>query len=84
MNDIVRRRGAKPVDEKIHVVKGGARSVYEVIESADDVSVTIRYAGDHKEKLTLLKSTVPSLADVLKEIVRKSPESKATAAGQGM
>jgi hypothetical protein len=81
MNDIA-RRGAKPVDEKIHVVKGGSRPVYEVIESADEVSVTIRYAGDHKEKLTILKSTVPSLADVLKEIARKSPESKATGAGQ--
>lgn len=70
------------MDEKIHVVKGGARPVYEVIESADEVSVTIRYAGDHKEKLTLLKSTVPSLADVLKEITRKAPESKANGAGQ--
>jgi len=65
-------KGAKSVDDKIHVVRGGARPVYEVIESADDVSVTIRYAGDHKEKLTLLKSTVPSLADVLSEITRKS------------
>lgn len=80
MNDIAKR--AKPVNEKIHVVKGGARPVYEVIESADEVSVTIRYAGDHKEKLTLLKSTVPSLAEVLKEIVRKSAESKANGAGQ--
>lgn len=70
------------MSEKVHVVKGGARPVYEVIESADDISVTIRYAGDHKEKLTLLKSTVPSLADVLKEITRKSPESKANGAGQ--
>lgn len=69
------------MSEKVHVVKGGARPVYEVIESADDISVTIRYAGDHKEKLTLLKSTVPSLADVLKEITRKSPESKANGAG---
>jgi hypothetical protein len=68
------------VDDKIHVVKRGARNVYEVIESADEVSVTIRYAGDHKEKLTLLKSTVPSLADVLKEIVRKSADTKASGA----
>lgn len=70
------------MNDKIHVVKGGSRSVYEVIESADDVSVTIRYAGDHEEKLTLLKSTVPGLADALKEIVRKSPDAKANGAGQ--
>ena len=70
--DDTANRDAKSVDDKIHVVRGGARPVYEVIESADDVSVTIRYAGDHKEKLTLLKSTVPSLADVLTEITRKS------------
>jgi hypothetical protein len=75
-------RGIKPVDEKIHVVKGGARPMYEVIESADEVSVTIRYAGDHKEQLTLLRSTVPSLADLLTQIVRKSGESKASSAGQ--
>ena len=74
------RRRMESVDEKIHVVRGGARPVYEVIESADEVSVTIRYAGDHKEKLTLLKSTVPSLADVLKEIVRKTGESKTASA----
>jgi predicted CopG family antitoxin len=81
MNDIA-IRGKDQVDEKIHVVKRGARSVYEVIESADEVSVTIRYAGDRKQQLTLLRSTVPSLADVLKEIVRKSGESKAATGGQ--
>ncbi len=82
MNDTASRR-AESVDDKIHIVRGGARPVYEVIESADEVSVTIRYAGDHKEKLTLLRSTVPSLADVLKEIVRKSAEPKASNAAQG-
>ena len=75
-------RGAKSMDDKIHVVRGGARPVYEVIESADDVSVTIRYAGDHKEKLTLLKSTVPSLAEVLKEITRKSEAAHSSNGGQ--
>jgi hypothetical protein len=70
------------VDDKVHVVRGGARPLYEVIESADEVSLTIRYAGDHKEKLTLLKSTVPVLADVLKEIMRKSAESKSASAAQ--
>jgi hypothetical protein len=69
------------VDEKIHIVKGGARPVYEVIESADEVSVTIRYAGDRKQQLTLLRSTVPSLAEVLKEIGGKSGQSKASSAG---
>ena len=81
MNDTA-NRGAKSVDDKIHVVRGGARPVYEVIESADDVSVTIRYAGDHKEKLTLLKSTVPSLADTLSEITRKSADSHSSNGGQ--
>jgi hypothetical protein len=76
------KRGIESVGDKIHVVRGGARPVYEVIESEDEVSVTIRYAGDHKEKLTLLRSTVPSLADLLKEIVRKSTDSKATSASQ--
>jgi hypothetical protein len=75
-------RVAKSGDGKIHVVRGGARSVYEVIESADDVSVTIRYAGDHKEKLTLLKSTVPSLADTLSEITRKMAGSGSSNGGQ--
>lgn len=75
-------RGIESVSEKVHVVRGGSRPVYEVIESADEVSVTIRYAGDHKQQLTLLRSTVPSLADVLREIVRKSPESKASSVGQ--
>jgi hypothetical protein len=81
MNDIALRR-MESVNEKIHVVKGGARPVYEVIESADEVSVTIRYAGDHKSQLTLLRSTVPNLAAVLKEIQAKSEESKAAAGRQ--
>lgn len=68
--------------EKIHVIHGGARRVYEVIESADEVSVTIRYAGDHKQQLTLLRSTVPDLAEVLKSIQREASEPKTLSVGQ--
>jgi len=54
--------------DKIHVIYGGARPLYEVIESEDEVSVTIRYAGDHKERIRLHRSGVAALVNALKDI----------------
>ena len=54
--------------EKIHVIHGGARPLFEVIESDDEVSVVIRYAGDHKEQIRLHRSGIPGLVQVLKDI----------------
>ncbi len=82
MNDTAGRATQMARSDKVHIVRGGARPVYEVIESADDVSVTIRYAGDHKEKLTLLKSTVHGLADTLREIAARSADSASSNGGQ--
>jgi hypothetical protein len=53
---------------RTHVVYGGARPLYEVIESEDEVSVTIRYAGDHNDQIRLHRSGVVALVDVLKEV----------------
>ena len=54
--------------ERIHVIRGGSRPVCEVVEPDDQISIVIRYAGNHNEKLTLPKSVVPALAEVLSEI----------------
>lgn len=58
------------MEEKIHVIHTGPRPTCEVVEPADDVSVVIRYSGNHKEKLTLPRSVLPALAEVLAGIVK--------------
>jgi len=70
------------MEEKIHVIHTGPRPTCEVVEPADDVSVVIRYAGNHKEKLTLPRSVVPALAEVLAGIV-KPADAKSKAATTG-
>jgi len=71
------------MDEKIHVIHTGPRPTCEVVVPTDDVSVVIRYAGNHKEKLTLPRSVVPALAEVLAGIVKPAgAKSKAAASVQ--
>jgi hypothetical protein len=72
------------MEEKIHVIHTGLRPTCEVVEPADEVSVVIRYAGNHKEKLTLPRSVVPALAEVLAGIVKPANgKSKAAVGGAG-
>jgi hypothetical protein len=74
---------------KTHVVYGGARALYEVIESDDEVSVTIRYAGDHEDKIRLHRSGVAALVQVLKDVkpsdnhTWQTPPEQATVAASG-
>lgn len=60
------------MDPKLHVVHIGARPTYEVVEPEDGVSVVIRYAGNHKEQLTLLRCSVPALAEILTQLSESS------------
>ena len=56
------------MDERIHVIHTGSRPVCEVVEPQDGISIVIRYAGNHKENLTLPKSIASALAEILSEI----------------
>jgi hypothetical protein len=60
------------MNERIHVIRTGPRPVCEVVEPHDGISIVIRYAGNHKENLTLPKSVVPKLAEVLTAITSPS------------
>jgi len=60
------------MDAKLHVVHIGARPMYEVVEPEDGVSVVIRYAGNRKEQLTLLRCSVPALAEMLTQLSETS------------
>jgi len=60
------------MDAKLHVVHFGARPMYEVVEPEDGVSVIIRYAGNRKEQLTLLRCSLPALAEVLRKLSESS------------
>ena len=66
------------MDEKVHVIRTGPRPVCEVVEPNDGISIVIRYAGNHKEKLTLPKAVVPALAEALAQIMA-SPKPHTTA-----
>lgn len=54
--------------EKIHVIAAGSRLTYEVVESEDGLSVTIRHAEDHEDNIVLIRSVIPTLVNVLREI----------------
>ena len=56
------------MDERIHVIHTGSRPVCEVVEPRYGISIVIRYAGNHKENLTLPKSIASALAEILSEI----------------
>ena len=78
------------MEAKTHVVYGGARALYEVIESGDEISVTIRYAGDHNDQIRLHRSGVAALVKVLRDIQpldnhrwKTLPERSAAAATSG-
>jgi hypothetical protein len=71
------------MEEKIHVIHTGPRPTCEVVEPADEISVVIRYAGNHKEKLTLPKSVVPALAEVLAGIVKPTSNKARAASANG-
>ena len=72
------------MEEKIHVIHTGPRPTCEVVEPSDEISVVIRYAGNHKEKLTLPRSVVPALAEVLAGIVKPaSSKAKSATASAG-
>lgn len=71
------------MDERIHVIRTGRRPVCEVVEPHDGISIVIRYAGNHKENLTLPRSVVPKLAEVLAEITAASETRNSTQQSAG-
>lgn len=54
--------------EKVHVIEAGSKPCLEVVESEDGVSVIIRDAENHKESIVLMRSVIPTLVNVLREI----------------
>lgn len=66
------------MDERIHAIRTGPRLVCEVVEPHDGISIVIRYAGNHRENLTLPRSVLPKLAQILTAIAAPSGTQKAT------
>lgn len=53
--------------EIVRVIYAGSHPVYEVVKSADGLTVTIRLAEHPEEKVELMSSVVGTLIDMLQE-----------------
>jgi hypothetical protein len=53
--------------ETVRVIRAGSHPVYEVVKSEDGLTVTIRSAENHEEKIDLMSSVVGTLINVLQE-----------------
>jgi len=56
------------MDEKTHTISFDRRSVYEVVENADEVSLTIRETESPNKSVTILRSMVPNLINILRPL----------------
>ena len=56
------------MNEKIHTIAAGSRSVYEIVENSDTVSLTIRETQHPEKCITILRSMVATLIGVLKPL----------------
>ena len=54
--------------EKIHGISAGRHTLYEIVESEDGVSVVIREAENPDHQITLIRSVLPTLIEVLRGI----------------
>lgn len=54
--------------EKTHSISATGHSVYEVVENADEISLTIRVTESPAESITILRSMVSTLIDVLRPL----------------
>jgi hypothetical protein len=54
--------------EKIHTISFGGQSVCEVVENADEVSLTIRVSESPNEHITIPRSMVSTLIDKLRPL----------------
>jgi len=64
-------RGAQEdpsMPEEVHTIYAGSHPVYEVVKSADGLTVTIRLAENHDEKIDLMSSVLGTLIQTLREV----------------
>jgi hypothetical protein len=54
--------------EIVHQIFAGSHPVYEVVKSADGLTVTIRSAEDHNKKIDLISSVVGTLINTLQKV----------------
>ena len=58
------------MQEKVHTISAGSKSVYEIVESADNLTVTIKHAADHSRHVDLLYTALPRVIEALQAIQR--------------
>ena len=57
------------MNEKIHPICAGSRSVFEVVKNADVIkTLTIRETQHPERCITIMRSMVPSLINILRQI----------------
>ena len=56
--------------EKVHPIMAGSSPAYQVVESEDGVTVLIRSANDHSKQVSIMKSALPMLIDILQRLAR--------------
>jgi hypothetical protein len=56
------------MEEKIHGISAGSHVLYEVVENTDEITITIREAENHENGITLIRSVLPTLIQVLGSI----------------
>jgi hypothetical protein len=54
--------------EKIHTISATGHSVYEVVENADEISLTIRATESPEDRIIILRSMVSTLIDILRPL----------------
>jgi hypothetical protein len=58
----------KIMKEKTHTISAVGHSVYEVVENADEISLTIRATESPAERITIMRSMVSTLIDILRPL----------------
>lgn len=53
--------------ETVHQIFAGRHPVYDVVKSADGMTITIRMSEDHSKKIDLIPSVVGTLIEVLQK-----------------
>jgi hypothetical protein len=55
------------MNEKIHTIGDGSRSIFEIVENSDTVSLTIRETQHPERRITIMRTMVPALIARLKQ-----------------
>jgi len=58
--------------EIMRQIFAGSHPVYDIVKSADGVTITIRHSEDHTKKIDLISSVVGTLIKTLQEIEKAS------------